>query len=92
MIYNLSCYNDMGHLMLSPYNIPSEISKFIYSKFNLYLNYATDNSNLGCRFYILKPGLSKKWTYYYGPHTINLTYDLDTFNPNKMKMLVNNIG
>lgn len=86
MIYNLTYYNDMGHLMLSPYNIPLDIHEFVRSKFKLYIDIATDNQNLGCRFYILKPGLSKKWTYYYGPHVINLTYNLDTFDPKTMKM------
>ena len=88
-IYNITLFNDMGHLNTIPdsSDIPKKIFDFIYLKADMYLANATDTINWGCRFYILKPGLNKNWTYYYGHDIINITYDLDTFDPTRMKML-----
>lgn len=84
-IYNIRFYTDMGHLMMNTKNIPYDISKFAYSKSTMYLNYATDKSGLNCRFYILKPGFKKSWTYYYYNHIVNITFDVDLFDVNTME-------
>lgn len=79
----------MGHLETDPgySSIPSNIREFVYTKAKMYLTYATDKKGLGCMFYILKPGVQKNWNYYYGNDIVNITFDVDTFNPNNMKML-----
>ena len=89
MIYNISIYTDMGHLMTNPpySSIPRDIYNFVMSKIKLYVDHATDKLNLGCCFYILKSGLNKKWTYYYNNDIIHLTYDLDIFDSKIMKMI-----
>ena len=88
-IYNITLYNDMGQLLTSPeYSVlPRDISDFVYTKAKMYLNYATDTSGLGCRFYILKPELNKNWSYFYNGNTINIVYDTDTFNSNTMRYI-----
>lgn len=52
--YEIRLYNDMDHLLTSPEysKIPNHIYKFVHEKAKMYLNYATDNSNLGIRYYI----------------------------------------
>ena len=86
--YKISFYNDMGHLMTEPkiWNMPDHIYKFAYEKIKNKLVYATDNDRLGCRFYILKPGLSNQWTYNFNGVHITMDYSqLDRFNPNTMR-------
>lgn len=86
-IYNIRFYNDMGHLRISKSGeIPDHINKFIYSKASMYLYNATDRTNLGCRFYILKPEFKKYWTYYHNNDIINIIYDVDLFDSNRMKI------
>ena len=48
MIYNIKLYSDMGHLLKETYSskIPDYIDNFVNLKVKLYINYATDNSNL----------------------------------------------
>ena len=89
MIYNITIYTDMGHLMTNPSysSIPKDIYDFIFSKIKIYTCCATDKLNLGCLFHILKTGLNKRWTYYYNNDIIHITYDLDTFDPKTMKIL-----
>lgn len=87
VIYNVELYTDMGNLMNTPQNLPKHIHDFVYNKAKQYLNYATDNDGLGCRFYILKPGVQTTWTYNYGSDTIKITYNVNTFNAKTMKML-----
>ena len=88
-IYNITFYNDMGNLMTNPgFNyLPKAIYDFVYSKANMYLLDATDNNGKNCRFYILKPGLSNNWTYFYNNYKINIFYNVDTFNPKTMKYI-----
>ena len=76
-IYNIEFYNDMGHLVTKPEydKIPKHIRDFAYSKAKMYLNIATDNSNLGCAFYILKNGLNKSWTYYTYNDVVNIVFN-----------------
>ncbi len=88
-IYIIRFYNDMGHLMTNPEysKIPNHIYKFVHIKASMYLDNATDKSGLSCRFYILKPGFKKYWTYYYYNDTINIIFDVDLFDTNRMMIL-----
>ena len=87
--YNITVYNDMGHLLLSNWNsIPKHISDFVYAKAKIYLLNATDNANLGCAFYILRDGLQNRWTYSNGRDIIKVFWNVDTFNPKTMKWIV----
>ena len=85
-VYNIEFYNDMGNLLTSPgYNhLPPHIFSFARMKAKTYLDTAMDNKGLGCLFFILKPGLSKQWTYQCGPDTVNITYTVNTFKPEYM--------
>lgn len=87
MHYKVKFYNDMGHLMIENYdNMPQSIRDFAYEKAKQYLNYATDTSGMGCRFYVLKRGLSDKWTYNYGRYSVEIDWsDCITFNTNTMR-------
>lgn len=88
--YTVQLFNDMGHLLTEPYygNIPNDIFDFVCTKSRNKINYATDLSNHGLRFYILKEGLQKKWTYKVGDDTITIDYTrLETFNEKSMKMM-----
>ena len=83
--YTISFYNDMGHLLTKPEysKLPSEIYRFACEKIRNKLDYATDTSNLGCRFYILKSGLSNRWTYSNG---ITIDYSqLDKYDSKTMR-------
>ncbi len=84
--YTIFFYNDMGHLMIDDYsNIPSNIRNFAYHKINNKILYATDNNNLGCRYYILIHGLNHNWTYNYNDIQITIDYSkLDKFDSNTM--------
>jgi hypothetical protein len=88
--YTVQLYNDMGHLLTEPYygTIPNDIFDFVCRKSRNKINYATDLSNLGCRYYILKEGLQTKWTYQVGDDTITIDYTrLEPFDETYMKML-----
>ena len=90
--YLISFHNDMGHLLTTPEysQLPRNIYNFAMEKKNNKLLNATDNMNLGCRFYILKPGLLNKWTYYLNGDSIELDYSqLDNFNPDTMHFTKN---
>jgi hypothetical protein len=88
MEYNLTFYNDMGHLLCEPYNTtPKHILDFADSKFNLYGYLATDIATGSARYYILKPGYSDKWTYYCGNDVVNITYHLNVFDSKRMKVV-----
>lgn len=85
--YRIVFNNDMGHLMIKSYDLfPDQIRKFAYEKIKNKINYATDNNNLGCRFYILKNGLNNTWDYKFNDVIITLDYSqLDKYNPKTMK-------
>jgi hypothetical protein len=85
--YKIVFDNDMGHLMIKSYDLfPEQIRNFAYEKIKNKINYATDNKNLGCQFYILKNGLNNTWDYNFNNATITLDYSqLDKFNPKTMK-------
>lgn len=98
--YRIVFYNDMGHLMIKSYNLfPEQIRNFAYEKIKNKINYATDNDNLGCQFYILKNNLNNTWEvclpeqtnslcedYKFNNSIITLDYSqLDKFNPKTMK-------
>lgn len=78
----------MGHLEIlsTPHQtIPKYISKFVFTVIQNKILVVTDNSNLKCRFYILKSGLSDKHTYYVNGDSIEINYsNLDKFDPKKM--------
>lgn len=80
--YNVSVFNDMGHIMMEPWidKLPAHISKFILDRVLIYLRVATDRDGLGCRFYILKDGLQRKWTYNCGEDTITVDWNVNTFD------------
>ncbi len=86
MSYTIQFYNDMGHLMIDNLsNIPEPIRKFAFEKIKNKINYAKDNENKGCRFYILRAGLDNKWTYNFANSIITLDFSqLDKFNPKTM--------
>ena len=85
--YRIVFDNDMGHLMIKSYDLfPEQIRKFAYDKIKNKINYASDNDNLGCQFYILKNGLNNTWDYKFNNVIITLVYSqLDKFNPKTMK-------
>ena len=89
--YNIAVYNDMGHIETHPYtgDLPRDIAEFIMFSCLTKMPYrvATDNEGIGCRFYILADGAEKNISYTYNDNIINITYDLDTFNPDKMRWL-----
>lgn len=88
MIWNIEVYTDMGHLMTRPeYGIPRNIHRFVFEKIKLYANCATDKELGQCRFYILKPEMEKKWTYFCDGDIVNIFYNLNEFNPDKMVFL-----
>ena len=89
MIHNIILFNDMGHLQTDPgiMTIPKHILDFVFEKVKLYVYYATDNDNLGCRFYVLKDGLNKEWTYYLNNDVVNITYNLNTFDNETMRRI-----
>ena len=70
----------MGHLEINTgghqTSLPINISKFVYSKAHIYTYTSTDDEGLCLRFYNLRPGYSKKWTYYCNGDIINLTYNI----------------
>uniref|UniRef100_A0A6C0E7Z1 Uncharacterized protein n=1 Tax=viral metagenome TaxID=1070528 RepID=A0A6C0E7Z1_9ZZZZ len=87
MIYNAKVFNDMGHININIYpNVSNsyDITRFINSKIRNKIDYATLISDRGATFYILKPGFENQWSYIFNNDTINLTYELDNFNPTTM--------
>ena len=79
----------MGHLMTEPYctELPHNIYEIISWNIVSHIYHATDITGLGCRFYILKPWVPKKWTIKVDDDTLTVGYKLDTFNSNTMKWL-----
>ncbi len=86
MSFTIEFYNDMGHLMIHNLSsIPENIRTFAFEKIKNKINYAKDNKNLGCQFYILRAGLDNKWTYNFANTTVTLDFSqLDKFNPKTM--------
>lgn len=82
--YKVTLYNDMGHLLCTPENLPEHIRAFVDSKVKLYVRNATDLTGR-CAFYILGPNLQKTYNYYYNNDIVTITYDLDLFNSQYMK-------
>lgn len=85
--YNISPYNDMGHLMLKPLTvrIPNHICKFVYAVIKNKIITTTDIQGHGACYYILKPGLEPSWTYTLGEDTIVIDYSkLDKYDPKWM--------
>jgi len=87
--YTLFFHNDMEHLLIEDYEtLPNNITQFAYNKIQNKLLYATDNSNVGCRFFILLPGMNPRWTYYLDNISITLDYSkLDKYDSRNMILL-----
>jgi hypothetical protein len=87
--YNVSVFNDMGHIMLEPWidKLPEHITNFVLFKAQMYLRLATDTSGLGCRFYILPDGFQQKWNYNCENDTITIDWNVNTFNQENMRWL-----
>jgi uncharacterized lipoprotein YehR (DUF1307 family) len=87
--YYISVFNDMGHIMTEPHmdKLPVHINKFVFDRVLRYLQMATDNKDLGCRFYILQNGLQKKWTYNYRDDIITINWNVNTFNQDNMRWI-----
>jgi len=86
MSYTIQFYNDMGHLMIDNLNnIPKNIRTFAFEKIKNKINYAKDNKNLGCQFYILRAGLDNSWTYNFANTSVTLDFSkLDKFDSKTM--------
>ncbi len=97
--YTIIFYNNNGHLMIKFYDlIPDQIRKFAYKKIKNKINYATDNKNLKCYFFILKNSFNNTWevclpeqtnslceVYTFNDMIITLDYSqLDIFDPKTM--------
>lgn len=84
--YTVKVINDMGHLSLSDiFSLPDSVFKFALEKLKNKLLVATDNKNMGYRFYILMPGLNDRWTYHLGDKLVTIDYShLDKYNPREM--------
>jgi len=90
--YKITFYNDMGHLMIFPSinQLPEDIFNFAYQKSKNKIFTATDKSNLGACYYILKYKLNSEWTYNYKNNIITLDYSkLDKFDDTRMKLIEN---
>ena len=84
--YTVYVVNDMGHLSLSDiFSLPDSVVTFALEKIKNKLLISTDNKNMGCRFYILMPGLNNRWTYLLGDKLVTIDYShLDKYNPREM--------
>ena len=84
--YTVKVINDMGHLSLSDiFSLPDSVFKFALEKLKNKLLVATDNKNMGYRFYILMHGLNDRWTYNLGDKLVTIDYShLDKYNPREM--------
>ncbi len=79
--------NNNGHL-ISLNKVPEHVWTFAYNKAMNKLDYATDNTNLGYRYIILRHGLNDRWTYILPDMTITLDYiHLDKFDSIRMNYL-----
>ena len=79
----------MGHLLTDPgpEELSIDIGMFIGRKALQYLRIATDTKGIGCRFYVLRDGFQRNWTYTYKNTTLNIEWYTDEFNPNNMRWL-----
>jgi hypothetical protein len=82
--YNITFYEDMGHLMISPMNLPKHIYDYAYAQSQRYLSCAIDKDKLGCLFYYLPSQFKKNWSYKYGDDTVNIDWNVGRFNPEIM--------
>lgn len=87
--YTIVFSNDMGHLEIhNSNNIPINIREFAHKVIENKINYATDNSKLGLRFFILKSGLNTTWTYIFNNQKITIDYSqLDKYNYKTMRYI-----
>jgi len=87
---NIVVNSDMGHLIIEAAkgeNIPTKkISDFAHTSIIKNISNAIDIEGHGYRYYILKDGVDKHITFNYDQKTvINVEYNLDKFNPTRMK-------
>lgn len=72
--YSVKIQNDMGHLEVKG-TVPKYIRDFCFSKASQYVTDFTHTRYYN-RFYGLKDGLQKKWTYYLGSDTVEIEWDI----------------
>jgi hypothetical protein len=93
--YFVRIYNDMGHLHIetderyhSSYSLlPWDHTWYIGSKVREHTTMATDLKGLGCRFWVYKEGCQTKWTYTFQNDILHTEWNLDTFDPTRMKYI-----
>jgi hypothetical protein len=91
LIYNIRCYNDMGHFVYSSscgktfMDLPTHIGDFMYQLRKKYVDVYYKKHNINDKEYTtigfkLKPGLQKKFQYRYlhngDIYVLNVTYDI----------------
>ena len=87
-VYNISCFNDMGHFNYtvngkSSFETPKEISNFVFN--HIYPDYIEHyyikhDNNITTMHFRLKKGFEKKWIYQFSYNgdinVVNVTYDM----------------
>lgn len=78
----------MGHIEIMSHciDIPRDISEYIIYNYLVYslIKVDKDKSGLGYRFYILGEGVNKINIFKYNDTIVNIQYELDMFNPDRM--------
>lgn len=87
--YIVDVYTDAGRIMTEPCctEIPMRIYELVTTNLCTHTYLATDISGLGCRFYILKPGVPTEWSLKIDDDTFIVKYKLDEFDETSMKWL-----
>ena len=84
--YKVEVYNDMGHVMFSPYDqLPIHICQFVHAKMKQYLLTASDKKNLGAIYYYIPNGMKNKWDYNYGSDVVTIVWGVGYYDPVYMK-------
>jgi hypothetical protein len=84
---NVIVFSEMGRLTMEPYlpKISFELFGFILNRAIGKYTIATDKEGLGCVFPILIDGVERKETCIFENKIVNITWNLDTFNPEHMQ-------
>lgn len=69
--YNVTVYNDMGHLMISPQILSSNIREYVLFQANRYLRDATDKTGHNAQYYCLPEEFKDRWRYIVGNNIVN---------------------
>jgi hypothetical protein len=86
---NVTVFSEMGRLTMEPYlpKISFELFGFILNKAIGKYTIATDKKGLGCVFPILIDGVERKESCIFEDKIVNITWDLDAFDPEHMQWL-----